>query len=109
MKCNAYCLRGQDIQQTQALQDRAHPLLNRLTTATGKNNRDRRKADAFFLPCFLWEDQMEQNEIRKEGYEKGGEITSAPMKQEYQVSFFFRKDKGKTLEQKIKEIILKNI
>lgn len=51
---------------------------------------------------------MEQNEIRKEDYEKGGEITSAPMKQEYRVSFFFRKDKGKTLEQKIKEIILRD-
>jgi len=51
---------------------------------------------------------MEQNEIRKEDYEKGGEIASAPMKQEYKVSFFFRKDKEKTLEQKIKEIILRD-
>ncbi len=51
---------------------------------------------------------MEQNEIRKEDYEKGGEVCSAPMKNEYRVSFYFRKDKGKTLEQKIREIILRD-
>ena len=51
---------------------------------------------------------MEQNEIRKEDYEKGGEVRAAPMKNEYRVSFYFRKDKGKTLEQKIREIILRD-
>ena len=59
------------------------------------------------LPRLFGGIQMEQNEIRKEDYEKGGEVRSAPMKNEYRVSFYFRKDKGKTLEQKIREIILR--
>ena len=60
------------------------------------------------LPRLFGGIQMEQNEIRKEDYEKGGEVRSAPMKNEYRVSFYFRKDKGKTLEQKIREIILRD-
>lgn len=50
---------------------------------------------------------MEQNEQNKEDYQKGGDICSAPMKDEYRVTFYFRKDKGKTMEQKIREIILR--
>ena len=60
------------------------------------------------LPRLFGGIQMEQNEIRKEDYEKGGEVRSAPMKNEYRVSFYFRTDKGKTLEQKIREIILRD-
>ena len=37
------------------------------------------------LPRLFGGIQMEQNEIRKEDYEKGGEVRSAPMKNEYRV------------------------
>jgi len=51
---------------------------------------------------------MKEKELKHEDYERGGEVHTSSGRTKCPISLFFKKEKASTLEQTIKEIILRN-
>ncbi len=51
---------------------------------------------------------MKEEGLKREDYEKSGEVRTSSGRTDCPVNLFFKKDKGASLEQKIKELILRD-
>lgn len=51
---------------------------------------------------------MKEKELKREDYKKSGEVCASSGRTDCPVNLFFRKDKATSLEQKIRELIMRS-